>query len=943
MVFVKPIKLVMNAFGPYKDRVEIDFEKLGNNGIFLITGDTGSGKTTIYDAISFALFGVSSGSRRENSSLRSDFASDKDKTYVELVFSHKGIIYKIERVPRYTRQKVRGSGTTSVGGDATLSYLDEIITGDKNVSDKCIEVLGINSNQFKQIVMIAQGEFMELLHSKPRDRAVIFRKIFDTGIYKDISDKLKDIYLFKRREYEDNILTLGSYKNNIIWDREIDCDISIVLLLELLDEYNIKIKLEEEQLNFEKSELDKEYELVVKSINEGILINDSFLSLQKLEQDLDELINDKIIYDEKESILQKNRDIFLYVISKKNEVIKIKERLDSKKNEYMDIISINDQIEKRYKEVELEYKEISELENKLLSLNNEKRIYDNKLIVWNEFQELKTKFDEKNNILNLMNLAEKEEIIDKFKILEEFNSNLKEKEKEYKELSFKYRESNNNYVKAYEEFLNGQAGIIASNLKDNCPCPVCGSLEHPNIAIINSSVLTKEDIDRLKNEFEVLSKNLEDLALIIGDIKKDIIVYNKYLKNYNYDELNEQIKVIKKNIVDFDVDITIYDKVSLEREVVGIYSLISEKDKLVRGVSDIESISSEIDKLSSEIDDVNYRIKKINSIYQEVSVKKERYNTLIDTLKKELDKLKDEYSRCNDEYMLSYKKLGYEKEEDYLSIVVDDSTLTKLENDVSEYKIKLVEINSGIKSLEKFLKDKKQINVVELQSQKEILEDKIKDKDVALKELDRKLFNNLSIYNSIKNVYDKLIVLENEVMMYKDLSDTANGNISGKNKLEFEQYVQANYFDMVIVSANKRFSYMTDERYLLVRKDEALKVSDKLGLELEIIDNYTGKRRDVKTLSGGESFKAALSLALGMSDVIQEFAGGIVVDAMFIDEGFGSLDDTSLEQAMNAIMMLSQNDKIIGIISHVNELKSRIDKKIIVRKSNCGSSVEICG
>ena len=179
--------------------------------------------------------------------------------------------------------------------------------------------------------------------------------------------------------------------------------------------------------------------------------------------------------------------------------------------------------------------------------------------------------------------------------------------------------------------------------------------------------------------------------------------------------------------------------------------------------------------------------------------------------------------------------------------------------------------------------------------------------------------------------------------MYKDLSDTANGNISGKNKLEFEQYVQANYFDMVIVSANKRFSYMTDERYLLVRKDEALKVSDKLGLELEIIDNYTGKRRDVKTLSGGESFKAALSLALGMNDVIQEFAGGIVVDAMFIDEGFGSLDDTSLEQAMNAIMMLSQNDKIIGIISHVNELKSRIDKKIIVRKSNCGSSVEICG
>ena len=224
---------------------------------------------------------------------------------------------------------------------------------------------------------------------------------------------------------------------------------------------------------------------------------------------------------------------------------------------------------------------------------------------------------------------------------------------------------------------------------------------------------------------------------------------------------------------------------------------------------------------------------------------------------------------------------------------------------------------------------------------KNVLEDKICHLDVTLKKLYSKLFNNLKIFDSIKSVYKRSVNLENEVMVLKDLSDTANGSIVGKSKLEFEQFVQASYFDMVIMSANKRFSYMTDERFLLARKEEAVKISDKLGLELEVMDNYTGKRRDVKSLSGGESFKAALSLALGMSDVIQEYAGGIVVDAMFIDEGFGSLDDSSLEQALNAIMMLGQDNKIIGIISHVNELKARIDKKIIVNKSNMGSSIEL--
>ena len=321
---MKPIKLVMNAFGPYKERVEIDFEKLGSNGIFLITGDTGSGKTTIFDAISFALFGVSSGSRRENNSLRSDFASDRDKTFVEFDFFHKGIFYKISRIPRYTRNKVRGNGVTSVVGDATLNYLNEVVTGDKNVTDKCIEILGINANQFKQIVMIAQGEFMELLLAKPKDRAVIFRKIFDTGIYKDISDKLKEEYLLKKREYEDLITTLDSYKKNIIWDKDVDDGISIEMLLELLEQYNMDLKVKEETLVLENKNIDNEYENLVKKLNDANLINDSIILLDNTKIELEKLMNVKSLYDEKEICLNKNKLIIDNIIPKRNEVNKIK-------------------------------------------------------------------------------------------------------------------------------------------------------------------------------------------------------------------------------------------------------------------------------------------------------------------------------------------------------------------------------------------------------------------------------------------------------------------------------------------------------------------------------------------------------------------------------------------------------------------------------------------
>ena len=511
-------------------------------------------------------------------------------------------------------------------------------------------------------------------------------------------------------------------------------------------------------------------------------------------------------------------------------------------------------------------------------------------------------------------------------------------EVKFKDVSKKYREYNEKYVKAYEDFLNEQVGIIAGNLVDGCPCPVCGSLEHPNKASIRVSVLSKNDLDSLKNDVDNLSKDMEDLVVVINGIRKDIDIYNGEVGGYDYNELVEELANISVN-KKYDLDK--YNKDELDREIVSLTSLVEDKKKVVRDIDNVDVLKSLIDKVSNELVRVNDEIKEINNSYTNICVEKEKYDVLLINLENDLVDLEKEYSLLSKEYTLSYKEIGYNNEEEYLLLLIDKKKLDEYDKEINSYKLNVVEISSRIKSLEDFLKGKSYVNLEEFERKKSLLEDEIKEKNVSLKEINNKLFNNINVYSKISDVYDKSMMLEKSVMVYKDLSDTANGNISGKNKLEFEQYVQASYFDMVLVSANKRFSYMTDERFLLVRKEESLRVSDKLGLEFEVIDNYTGKRRDIKSLSGGESFKAALSLSLGMSDVIQEFAGGIVVDAMFIDEGFGSLDDNSLEQALNAIMMLGQGEKIIGIISHVNELKNRIDKRIVVKKSNSGSNVQV--
>lgn len=938
---MKPIQIKISAFGPYTDYVVIDFTKFYDSGIFLITGDTGSGKTTIFDAICFALFGVASGSSRDKNSFRSDFARDDVKTYVELEFLHKDVVYNINRSLSYMRKKIRGEGYTLVSGDASISYLDTVIVGDKNVTDKCREILGIDCLQFKQISMIAQGEFLKLLYAKSNERADIFRRIFDTYIYRNISDTLKKKYLDKKREYDDISINLNSLKDNLIFEEEKDLNINTEELLELiLSEISCDSKIEKEKEKNKKDILSK-IQNINNKISNVLMINDSFNSYDECVKKL------KILKDREndvkcnKNIVDSNKKIFEIIMPVFQELNGLKdsyknkvECLDEKKKLY-------DRTLKKYDSLLVEYGKLDDYRKKITGLKEKIGEYESKLPLLVEIRELNDKLIEKKNIFNLLRLNELEELLDKFNKNRSIKIRLKNEQDNLVGLKSIYDEVSDKYRSLYNKFINCQAGIIASTLDEGCACPVCGSLDHPNKAKLDSNSVLKEDVDVARNKLDECQKKLEVSSNAINSLRKDLEISDGEILNVEECDIHKEIKIISSNISCGYIDVSGVDIVSIQKDISYMEAQIDSKSDLVDENLGEDVIRNNILKCKNEMEKLEKIVINIIKEHDDLFSEKVSLESFIKILENEIGELEVNIKLKSEQYIDSYTNLGYSDEDDYLKVKVNREVLSKLEEDNISYDQEINDLNSKIEVLKDFIKDKKREDILLLEDIQKDLNIQLSDIELFLKNIHNKININKTIYDKIDNVYQKIKSIEKELVILEDLSNTANGAINGKNKLEFEQYVQASYFDDVLMSANDRFAYMTDSRYLLIRKIESSKISDKLGLELEVFDNYTGKRRDITTLSGGEAFKASLSLALGMSDVIQNYSGGIIVDTMFIDEGFGSLDNDSLEQAMNAIMKISDSNRLIGIISHVNQLKDRIDKKIVVNKGNAGSSVKV--
>ena len=896
---MKPINLTISAFGPYKDKVVIDFTKLGENGIFLITGDTGAGKTSIFDAISFAIFGEVSGSNRPIQSIRSDFADSDTETFVELEFIHKNKIYRILRNPSYEKPKKKGEGFTKKPADASLEFDDKVVTGIKNVDTKIEEILGINAKQFKQIAMLAQGEFLKILFAESKDRTEIFRKIFDTNIYNLIAKKLKE----KLKDNEENLKELkNSFTTNtanILWSVENKVDISakdlnevdIATVVEVLkseiknnEAENIKLQekilKKEQEINVDEENIKKQEELNIKIKN------------------YNELLKKQIEYKQQEKEIEE-----LKTKISKNQ--KAKERIKPKE----------EKVKNQEEQIQRLEKDLENLNTKIIDGQKKEKEHNTKIELVNKIGEI---YKEYCNCVEI-----KDELLEKanrLKNIEKLELKKAEQVKEYTKIENEYKVMNVDYLEKEDEFFKEQAGILAEKLEENKPCPVCGSIEHPKIAQKSVSVLTKQELDVLKKSLENKQKEKQlkqeeciktnsQINTLVEEFKDDSNEeFNlEKFKNLIRDEFNknkEKLEINEKMISEE------YNKLSLNTLVLKEFDFEKIKDGVIEAIN--------LEK---------------NELIKDQTIQEEKNKQLLEG--------KTKLKEHNEEYSKELLNLGFKTEEEYKNVLIADKEIENLQKYVEQFNTNVTVNNTKILEIEKEVKDKQKLDLTESKAKLIKAKNELEEERKVHIQAKGKLDNNTRIYNLLTENSKELKKKMKDFLIYDELNRTANGTLPGKKRIEFEQYVQATYFDMVILEANKRLAKMTENRYWLVRKEEPEKISDKVGLDLEVVDNYNGKKRDVKSLSGGEAFKAALSLALGLSDVIQSYSGGVVIDTLFIDEGFGSLDTESREQAINTLSLLIDNNKLIGIISHVTELKERIDKKIIVTKTNDGSKIEI--
>ncbi len=917
---MRPLKITMSAFGPYAGEVTLDMQKLGKSGIYLITGDTGAGKTTVFDAISYALYGEASGNYRENTTLRSKYASADTPTFVELEFEYNNEIYKINRNPEYPRPNKRGEGFTKQSANAELVMPDgSVITKIKEVSAKVEEIIGINKNQFSQIAMIAQGDFRKLLNCETNERSKIFRKIFKTEPYHNIEIKLSSLFNELKRNREKEKSGIEQYIN------QLNCNKNDTLFLELERAKSGDVLIED----------------VIKLAGE--IINKDALEYTKTQKNI-ESINEEIEKINSNIKLYENQEATKKAYAKASAQL---EELKTKRND----------CEKAYKSAEAQRERLDDLTRKINLINSKMPKYDELKSLENSINERTQSFEKSNNSLKLkqqeITLLEKE-IDEKSKALEEVKGadllvqklnvqkeeinkkaealkelkteidrckteqkNLKNAQSFAKSALDEYGALENEYNQIYIAFFNEQAGIIADELKDGEPCPVCGSTSHPNLARKSENAPSQADVESAQN----LVKKAQEKA----DKARDTA---SALKS-RFDEIAANVKSAAKKL--FGTDDNVFDDYNS-----NINALKKEYDDTLALLKTANEKLNLYQKLDKEIPKIQEKQKSLSDEISTLNTQKASDEAFISENTKRVTSIKSELD-------FESADLAKDKLKEYTNLSNDiKNAIEKSKNDFDDIKSKY-DTQKGTKaSLEKALKEFKEIDLASLKEKSLKLNEYKKDVDKTAKSLYSRIESNKLLVDNISEKRDILKGYDDKYVWLKALSETANGDISGKEKITLETFVQMTYFDSIIRKANIRLLTMSDGQYELVRRSDAETLKKNEGLALDVIDHFNGSSRSVSTLSGGESFMASLCLALGLSDEIQSSNGGIKLDTMFVDEGFGSLDGEALDRALSALTSLSQGNRLVGIISHVDALRDRIDNKIVITKDRTfGSNAQI--
>ena len=1056
---MKPIKLIICAFGPYAGKMpEICFDQFEEKGLFLISGDTGAGKTTIFDAICFALYGTTSGMYRDTKNLRSEYANPTVESYVDFYFSHQGHEYHVWRQPEYERRKQRGYGVITEKQKAVL-YLDGgvPIEGVTQVNNAVKDLLHIDDKQFKQIAMIAQGEFWDLLNAKTDQRTEILRTIFMTSGYKNIEYKLKDrmdankgkklhaeqsivqyfndVTADENDEIYEELAELQSRarRTNSTWNLDELLDvIKTVIEHDKTRHEDIAIKLKKEETTLSKSK----DELAIAETNNKFIIR-----LANLEKEQNELKERKKDIDELGELLKRQKaathDVYPAFVaweSKNKEVLRtdgsIKDKNDEKKvaenavqkaasrladaeklkPEMEDLkISINKiaEEEQKYKERDALSEKLKALEKTEVSIKGEeenlkireadlkKKIAELKKTV----QELKDKPSELQKIQaegrDLENLSKDiADILDKqVKELGKRQKALKTKQDVFQKTFSEFERANSERINAERVLDSCRAGILAQGLSEGGKCPVCGSTHHPELAELPDTSISEDEFEELKkaeeNAYEAKAKANteaekaktalegyeEQMRVAILDcIENGILGIDA--KGENLDGLVQILEKAKQSVSEKKEENTLLTK-SIDKDCILLKKAEKELDKASGDMT--EELESDKEKLrnkkndtdgeikatkatlktlkdlsfedwkkaSSEMKKAEKRKKIISDLLEESSTTKTNADKALAELKAEIKTLEESLkTQKKAEKILKDdldKKLAIKKfadTDEMREFVVSEEQLSETEEKINKYKQDVEANKAQLVQAKADAKGKKTVDIEALKAACEEQEKAVREIRKADNVVSNRLTNNTEKQKNIEAQRDDLENARKEFTICSRLYDLVKGT-TGNGKITLEQYIQAAGFDGIIAAANRRLLPMSDGQYELYRQEDSLGKRSNTFLDLEVLDNYTGHRRPVGNLSGGESFKASLSLALGLSDTVSTNLGGVQMDALFVDEGFGTLDRKSIDSAMDILINLSGANKLVGVISHREELIENIPQQIKVEKKKDGSHIEI--
>ena len=1036
---MRPIKLMISAFGPYAETMpEIDFTQFEERGLFLISGDTGAGKTTIFDAICFALYGTTSGTYRDTKNLRSEYAADGVESYVDFYFTHQGKNYHVWRQPGYERRKLRGTGTVSVKEKAVLYEEGKVpIEGLNNVNAAVIRLLNIDEKQFKQISMIAQGEFWNLLNAKTDERTEILRTIFQTNGYKNIEFRLKDRMDESFRAKMDAQNSIVQYFGDVVADETDE-------RAEALRDLQRRSKGAGSAWN-----LSEMLGMIDAQANNGIL--DKVLLLENEKKELEERRPQMNALTE---LLNRQRDARRNVFplygswnEKASERRETEQKIAASGMQLEKAIEKADQAESALKEAQGHKEEADALRKAADKISEEEPSYQRRdeltaelvklrrnaeMLVENGARIEKAEKELGDRIMSLKDSAEtlsdrpqkQAEVLAKRDNLQELRGRMETilkdqaplliaRQKDHKTKGEKYIAARDQFDKADAEHQRAEriledcrAGILALGLQEGVKCPVCGSVHHPEPAKLPGKSVTEEEVKSLKAVADKLRK-MKDKAMAEAEsarssfeeagrwlrgaaieclrnplLKKEeqddeafkfetlkfetfkfkelmtALAQAKKAADEDYERLSSELSRLDKDCRKLKKDRELLDKAQGEetdklkavKERFILQRQQNEKDTATKETAleavgqlpfkDWESARKSRDAATAQADSI---IKKIEEAQKNKENEDRRVTALkaqIAVLKENCEVLKKEEDRLRAELDGALSEHGFASDEEMKALAVPEKEITASEKTVSDYQQKIETNKARLSEAKKEAEGKVRINVKELE--------KTVDEQNKLVESSRKTVTEVR-YRLQINEEKKANIVGQQVKydkachqntIHTRLYNLVKGQ-TGNGKITLEQYIQASGFDGIIAAANRRLKPMSDGQYELFRQEDSLGKRSNTFLNLEVLDNYTGHRRPVGNLSGGESFKASLSLALGLSDTVSSNLGGIQMDALFVDEGFGTLDRKSIENAMDILVNLSGANKLVGIISHREELMENIPQQIRVTKTKNGSKIEI--